>query len=81
MTSNLGSKQKAVLSSLHQHGGEWTSISGWVWDTPGGTDRVLASLVRRGLVARIGNGQFGYGHYRITDAGVAEAAKLPHAPF
>jgi len=45
----LRSKQKSVLSALHQHGGEWTSISGWVWDTPGGTDRILASLTKRDL--------------------------------
>lgn len=68
------------MSSLYRYGGEWTSISGWVWDTPGGTDRTLASLAKRGLVVRIGNSRFGYGHYRITDAGIT-AAKLLKAPF
>jgi len=43
------------------------------------SDSGIADQAR--LVVRIGNGQFGYGHYQITDAGVAEAAKLPQTPF
>jgi len=45
----LGSTQKDVLDSL-RHYGKWFSGCGWVWDTPSGTERIMKSLVKRGLV-------------------------------
>lgn len=45
----LGSKQQDVLEALRRHR-LWCKNCGWVWDTPGGTQRVLKTLVTRGLV-------------------------------
>jgi hypothetical protein len=45
----LGSIQKAVIKRLKDHG-SWFYGCGWVWDTPGNTEKVLKSLVKRGLV-------------------------------
>jgi hypothetical protein len=45
----IGKNQKSVLESLQQHG-YWHAGCGWVWDTTRGTERLLNSLVRRGLV-------------------------------
>ena len=53
----LGKHQCSLLYSLRQHG-SWCRRSGWIWDTPSRTERILASLVRRGLVARSPEGAF-----------------------
>lgn len=50
--SNLGKVQTGVLQSLRKFG-SWTNLgigSGWVWDSPSNTKKVLNSLVKRGLV-------------------------------
>lgn len=52
MTRPLGEVQKGVLSALRRHG-EWSCRAGWVWDTRRRTERILESLVKRGLVERI----------------------------
>lgn len=50
----LGKTQVSVLESLNRHGNhEWFHGCGWVWNTLGGTERLLNSLVKRGLVERI----------------------------
>jgi len=65
----LGSTQKSVLRSLTQHSGFWHRGCGWLWDTYSGTERVLDSLVRRGLVDRsLRESRLGY-RYDINDAG------------
>jgi hypothetical protein len=47
----LGRTQQAVLESLRSHNnGVWTPGCGWLWDTISGTERVMKSLERRGLV-------------------------------
>lgn len=45
----LGKVQQAVLRNLREHG-RWSAGCGWLWDTYGGTKRVLDGLVKRGLV-------------------------------
>lgn len=53
MRNPLGRNQRSVLRSLAEHnGGEWSPGSGWYWKNPSTTERVLNSLVRRGLVDR-----------------------------
>lgn len=58
----LGSKQKAILKALHQHG-SWSKYgSGWVWDTPGGTQKVMDILVAKGLARIEKDGKEWLGH-------------------
>jgi len=45
----LGGIQEGVLKALITHGGY---PGGWVWDTRKHTEKVLDSLVKRGLVER-----------------------------
>lgn len=45
----FGDKQKAIYESLVKHG-SWSVGCGWYWDTHSGTERVMKSLVRRGVV-------------------------------
>lgn len=47
----LGSVQRDVLSALRTHG-SWSPdlTSGWLWDTPSNTRRIMDSLVRAGYV-------------------------------
>lgn len=51
LEAKLGTRQKAILDSLRDHG-SWTDSDGtsWVWDTYGGTKKAMVALVRRGLV-------------------------------
>lgn len=74
----LGTTQLDVLQSLDSmHGGMWWYGCGWLWDTPSGTKRVLASLVPRGLVMVCGGRKRVYGIggirkvtiYKITPEG------------
>lgn len=41
----LGIKQSKVLSALIEHKG-WQKNCGWIYDTSGGTQRVMDSLVK-----------------------------------
>ena len=53
----LGSKQKDILRALRQHG-SWSNYGGgWVWDTPGGTQKVMDILVAKGLARVKKNGK------------------------
>ncbi len=47
--AKLGTTQREVLRCLLEHG-RWHRGCGWLWNTWGGTERVMNSLVRRGLV-------------------------------
>lgn len=47
---NLGCRQRAVLDRLRRSGSWFGDRSGWLYDTPSNTKRILDSLVRRGLV-------------------------------
>jgi hypothetical protein len=49
----LGENQLSVLRSMLEWGG-WERMCGWVWDTPSGTEKILVSLERHGLVKRHG---------------------------
>lgn len=50
----LGETQKQMLIALEEHG-SWKRGCGWLWDTPSGTERILNSLVARGLVYKDGD--------------------------
>jgi len=56
MSRPLGHVQIAILASLVEHR-IWSrrGLGGWLWDTPGNTERVLDSLVKRGFAAQNGN--------------------------
>lgn len=74
----LGDTQQAVLRALHQHQ-RWYAGCGWVWDTPSGTERLLQSLERRGLVqVRTVEGclRRQSTSYTLTAAGVAVVESL-----
>ena len=45
----LGSKQKSVLSAMCYHR-TWYVGCGWLWDTLSGTEKVMRSLAKKGLV-------------------------------
>jgi len=47
----LGDSQQWMLDALRKHG-RWSRNCGWLWDTPSGTERILDSLVRRGLARK-----------------------------
>lgn len=47
----LGREQLGVLKSLRDHG-RWSRGCGWIWSTHGKTERILDSLVKRGLVIK-----------------------------
>jgi DNA-binding MarR family transcriptional regulator len=61
----LGATQQSVLRALKEHGG-WGPLCGWIWDTQGGTKRVLDSLVKRGLVVTSIN-DAGHAVYKPAD--------------
>jgi hypothetical protein len=60
----LGSTQKQVLQSLRDHG-SWSRGCGWIWDNNSVTERVLDSLMARGLVHRTAS-QDDDGYIRVT---------------
>lgn len=47
----LGKSQESLMRTL-QSKGSWYPGCGWVWDTTGGTIKVLESLVKRDLVQK-----------------------------
>ncbi len=50
--SGLGCVQADVLKSLQEHG-YWSRVGcGWLWDTWSNTERIMESLVRRGLATK-----------------------------
>ncbi len=61
----LGKKQERMMEALRSHQGEWHPGCGWVWGNDSRTDRILLSLVRRGLVERHGESTNGFGKYRL----------------
>lgn len=83
-TRPLGKNQRGVLRALQsdRYGGVWYPGCGWIWSTRSETERLLDSLVNRGLATREertaqrgapGRYQFTvtYQRYEITDAGRA----------
>ena len=71
MARKLGKVQIEVLDSLIEFG-IWSrrGLGGWLWDTPGNTDRVLDSLVKRGLAAQNGDS------YIPTSTGIEKLKEL-----
>ncbi len=64
---------------LHQHQ-RWYAGCGWVWDNVSGTERLLKSLERRGLVqSRVAKGLLNCesATYTLTAAGLEELARRP----
>ncbi len=56
-TSGLGCVQADVLKSLQEHG-YWSRVGcGWLWDTWSNTERIMESLVRRGLATKTTEGR------------------------
>jgi hypothetical protein len=49
----LGETQKIVLSVLRDRG-SWHRNAGWHWNGPARTEKLLETLVKRGLVVREG---------------------------
>jgi len=49
MSRPLGKNQQNLIDSLKEHD-FWYNGCGWVWDTHSNTQRILDSLVKRGLV-------------------------------
>jgi DNA-binding PadR family transcriptional regulator len=46
----LGDNQRSVLNCLKRHG-YYRRGGAWIWNSHSGTEKILDSLVRRGLVA------------------------------
>lgn len=67
MARPLGKTQEDVLRALRSHG-SWSRGCGWCWDTRSGTERVLDSLVRRGLVVN-GQSPYGWRYYPAPEGG------------
>lgn len=67
----LGHVQVSVLESLVEHK-IWSrrGLGGWLWDTPSNTERVMDSLVKRGLATMNGN------TYLPTEQGTAALAEM-----
>jgi hypothetical protein len=64
----LDKVQTACLKLLVQHGGSWTIDTGWTWQSGTKTEKVLDSLIPRGLVKKLGEHK-GYDAYEVTTAG------------
>ena len=65
----IGKNQRGVLEALDEHGG-WEPGCGWVWNTHKGTQKILDTLVARGLAKAINSpGRFSVKAYRITAEG------------
>lgn len=58
----LGTKQRDVLKALLGHGMWSRGRCGWVWDTQSGTEKIMESLVKRGLVIKGVNERNGNPH-------------------
>lgn len=53
----LGGNQRNVLVFLLERSGTWHSGSAWVWGTTSQTERIMQSLVRKGLVTKTASGR------------------------
>ncbi len=51
MPRKLGSVQESVLNSLREYG-SWHRGGFWYWDTNSGTERIMESLVKRGVATK-----------------------------
>ena len=51
MARRLSGNQEGALAML-QHWGYWSRRCGWMWDTISGTERLMETLVRRGLATK-----------------------------
>ena len=67
----LGSVQREVLGCLIRHKFWSASGCGWVWNTPGGTARIMDTLVNRGFAIKLwpDGGFTTRVVYKPTDAG------------
>jgi DNA-binding PadR family transcriptional regulator len=68
MSRDLGKVQINVLGSLESHRGTWWAGCGWYWDTYSGTNKLLQSLFKRGLVDHAPN-DTRFGVFTINDKG------------
>lgn len=73
----LGRNQLSVLLALWEHT-EWYPGCGWIWDNQSGTERILLSLMKKGLAVReVRQDRLGHWFSRYTpvEVPVAEEAK------
>lgn len=68
MAKQLDRKQMMVLSEVSKLGGRWSVRSSWTFGTNLRTENVLASLIPRRLVERVGI-EGGFGIYELTAEG------------
>lgn len=66
-----------VLEGLVDHKG-WHSRCGWVWDTPLSTERILQTLVNRGLASKKTDPDTGRSVYQATPAGQSAVKRSQH---
>ncbi len=81
----LGSVQLSVLCCLIRMGGRWSlNRHGWVWANDSGTDRILQSLAKRGLVD-IGNietsSRHGVVHHTNTEYAASDLGRATHEAY
>lgn len=50
MDKKIGTNQQRIIANMSQFGGYWYSGCGWVCGTYAKTERIMQSLVVRGLV-------------------------------
>lgn len=74
LTTNrrLGDNQRSVLQALKRHSTYFHGC-GWVWNSRSGTEKILDSLVKRGLVEVVA-GQHTDRVWRLTKAGEIRAS-------
>lgn len=72
MPRKLGVVQESVLRCLLEHEG-WGPQCGWIWNSASGTEKIIRTLVTRGLVYE--TTKFGRMYFELTAAGHAEAER------
>jgi hypothetical protein len=84
----IGAVQRHVLWTMAaHHGGEWSKVSPWVWETISRTERIMESLRLRDLVTAIERyttdhrgRKIRYTQYKITDEGRKAAGPVDTLP-
>lgn len=68
----LGTNQAGMIWAMNDHNG-WNPNArpGWIWNTPGGTQKIVDSLVKRGLVEYDND----LGRYMLTETGKSEVRR------
>ena len=69
----LGKNQNGLLRAMQRRHSTYSAGCGWVWDTHRNTERILDTLVKRGLVdvSEVERRGQTFRVYRLNDAGRA----------